>query len=313
MAIGRPPADCRPGFDWREAAHRIVDTFRQQQRKQNRGPYHFQRSAVPTDTVPLSGYGIPARPIGLIYSMFRPSDDSCVYPLFIPANLCRRRLRQLAEMAGVVHDAALANEAPALAHEVETALAQHGHARTVKVTYCGPMRSTASAPLLMDDANAPSLLWLPYLGCCAIAIPLSAHTRLGARATTIRIFSGKAGEASAARTWARATSGRSPSSCAPSPAPATGDRACLRHCAMPPPAPVSSTRACGWTTRSSPGPGSPGLTASSANSSCTYRRPPPFSAALSSKSLGSPRLRLHAGYSCSIGAKRPSLFRRPTR
>ena len=166
--------------EWREAAHRIVNTFRQQQRKGNRGPYHFQRSSpVPTDTVPLGGYGNPARPVGLIYSMFRPSDDSCIYPLFIPANhFAIVSLRQLAEMAGVVHDAALANEATALANEVESALAKYGHTRnTSGDTLWAYEVDGYGNTLQMDDANAPGLLSLPYLGCCAIDDPVYQRTR----------------------------------------------------------------------------------------------------------------------------------------
>jgi uncharacterized protein len=166
---------------WRESAHRIVNTFRQQQRKQNLGPYHFQRSSpVPTDTVPLDGYGNPARPVGLIYSMFRPSDDSCIYPLFIPANhFAVVSLRQLAEIANaVLHDAELANEATALAREVDTALAQYGHARNSNgdVLWAYEVDGYGNT-LMMDDANAPGLLSLPYLGCCAIGDPVYQRTR----------------------------------------------------------------------------------------------------------------------------------------
>jgi uncharacterized protein len=166
--------------NWRAAAHRIVDTFRQQQRKHNRGPYHFQRSSpVPTDTVPLGGYGNPARPIGLIYSMFRPSDDSCIYPLFIPANhFAAVSLRQLAEIANLLHDAALASDSAALAQEVETALAQHGHTRNSNgdVLWAYEVDGYGNT-LLMDDANAPGLLSLPYLGCRAVSDPVYQRTR----------------------------------------------------------------------------------------------------------------------------------------
>ena len=168
-------------YQWRESAHRIVNTFRQQQRKQNLGPYHFQRSSpVPTDTVPLRGYGNPARPVGLIYSMFRPSDDSCIYPLFIPANhFAVVSLRQLAEISNaVLHDAELANEATAFAREVETALAQYGHARNRNgdVLWAYEVDGYGNT-LMMDDANAPGLLSLPYLGCCAISDPVYQRTR----------------------------------------------------------------------------------------------------------------------------------------
>ena len=72
---------------WAHAMHTIVETFAAQQRKTSRGPYHFQREAFsPYDTLSEDGYGNPARPIGLIYSGFRPSDDACIYPLNIPGN-----------------------------------------------------------------------------------------------------------------------------------------------------------------------------------------------------------------------------------
>jgi meiotically up-regulated gene 157 (Mug157) protein len=166
---------------WRASARRILETFRQQQRKQGHGPYHFQRSSpVPTDTVPLSGYGNPARPVGLIYSMFRPSDDSCIYPLFIPANhFAVVSLRQLAEIANsVLHDADIANESAALALEVETALAQHGHTRSIAGDPLWAYEADGYGnTLLMDDANAPGLLSMPYLGCCAISDPVYQRTR----------------------------------------------------------------------------------------------------------------------------------------
>ena len=85
-ATGKRTGDTGP-FDaqWKEAAWTIVRTFRTQQRKQGRGPYSFQReSETPTDTLALDGYGNPAIPVGMIFSMFRPSDDACTYPFLFP-------------------------------------------------------------------------------------------------------------------------------------------------------------------------------------------------------------------------------------
>jgi uncharacterized protein len=167
--------------EWKQAAWTIVRTFRTQQRKDGPGPYSFQRETfVPSDTLPLSGYGNPARPVGMIYSMFRPSDDACIYPLFVPANLFAAvSLRQLAELATrAAGDEKLAAEATALAAEVEQALAKYGrtqHAGLGQI-WAYEVDGYGNA-LMMDDANAPGLLSLPYLGCCAIADPLYQRTR----------------------------------------------------------------------------------------------------------------------------------------
>ncbi len=187
---------------WKEAAWTIVRTFRAQQRKQGRGPYSFQReSETPTDTLMLDGFGAPAIPVGMIFSMFRPSDDACIYPLFVPANLFAVvSLRQLATLASqVLKDAKLAEEAHALATEVQTALNQYGKTKHAKYGEIWAYEVDGYGnTLMMDDANAPGLLSMPYLGCCEIDDPIYKRSRQFVLGRPIRIFSG----AQQPRVWA---------------------------------------------------------------------------------------------------------------
>src|SRR3984957_5403803 len=84
---------------WKLAMQTILKTMRVEQRKDGKSPYRFQRPALnPTDSL-VNGIGNPLRPIGLIASAFRPSDDACILPFLVPANLFAvTSLRQLATM-----------------------------------------------------------------------------------------------------------------------------------------------------------------------------------------------------------------------
>lgn len=160
----RAPFDAR----WGEAARTIVATFRAQQRKDGPGPYRFQRATESaTDTLILDGYGAPTRKVGLIHSMFRPSDDACVYPFLIPANLFAvAALRWLAVLAHETRgDTALATAAIALADEVDAALRAHGRIGEGAAAVWAYEVDGYGNKLFMDDANAPSLSSLAMLGC----------------------------------------------------------------------------------------------------------------------------------------------------
>ncbi len=156
--------------EWHRAAQVIVATLRTEQRRDGTSPYRFQRSTPnPTDTLMLGGMGAPTRKVGLIHAMFRPSDDACVYPFLIPANLFAvQALRWLADLAGnVLHDATLAHDALALASEVSAALTLYGRiGEGTRAVWAYEVDGFGNA-LFMDDANAPSLSSLAYLGCVA--------------------------------------------------------------------------------------------------------------------------------------------------
>ena len=166
---------------WREAVAKIVQTFREQQRKNGKGPYHFmRRTEWQTDTVPGRGYGNPARPVGLICSIFRPSDDATVFPYLVPANFFAVvSLRQAAEMLEAIrHDTALAGECRALADEVETALKTYAvvHHATLGQVYAYEVDAFGNY-YCIDDGNVPSLLSLPYLGAVKASDKIYQHAR----------------------------------------------------------------------------------------------------------------------------------------
>ena len=152
--------------EWLAAMKLVIQTFREQQRLHDRGPYHFQRSAEsPTDSVILSGYGAPTKPNGMLHSIFRPSNDSCTYPLFVPANLFAvSALGWLSEIAQALHATQLAADAEALRDEVGTALMRYGQQKHERFGEMWVYEMDGFGNInWMDDANAPGLLSIAYL------------------------------------------------------------------------------------------------------------------------------------------------------
>ena len=184
---------------WKEAIKATLKTFKDQQRKTGNGPYTFQRTtAWATDGVPLGGYGYPVKPVGLICSMFRPSDDATIFPFLVPSNFFAVvSLKEAAIMVKqIAKDEALAAELTTLATEVEKALQQHAiinHPQYGKV-YAYEVNGFGSYNL-MDDANVPSLLSLPYLNAVKNTDPVYINTRKMLLSTNNPFFfKGKAAE-----------------------------------------------------------------------------------------------------------------------
>ena len=166
---------------WRKAIGLTVQTFRQQQRKTDRGPYRFQRrTTTPTDSLPGGGYGRPIRPVGLICSMFRPSDDSTVFPFLVPANFFAVvSLRQAAEMLDALGgDRPTAVACRELADEVEAALKQWAVVQRPPFgkIYAYEVDGYGNS-YCVDDSNVPGLLSLPYYSAVTASDPVYQNTR----------------------------------------------------------------------------------------------------------------------------------------
>ena len=184
---------------WLEAIGNVLKTFKEQQRKDGVGPYNFQRRTERAlDTLNNNGNGAPVKPVGLIVSSFRPSDDATALQFLVPSNFFAvTSLRKASEILEKVNkNEAMASECKALADEVETALKKYA-------TYNHPEFGTIYAfevdgfgnHLLMDDANVPSLLAMAYLGDVDINDPIYQNTRRFVWSdSNPYFFKGKAGE-----------------------------------------------------------------------------------------------------------------------
>ncbi|MCC8147038.1 MAG: glycoside hydrolase family 125 protein [Bacteroidales bacterium] len=167
--------------DWEKAIGLIVQTFRDQQRKDSLGSYRFQRKTErASDTMINNGWGVPVKPVGLIASAFRPSDDATTLLFLIPSNFFAvTSLRKASEILTTVRkNVPLAQECADLAMEVENALREYA-------VYDHPEFGDIYAfeidgfgnQLIMDDANVPSLLAMGYLGDVDINDPVYQNTR----------------------------------------------------------------------------------------------------------------------------------------
>lgn len=187
---------------WIEVVHKIYEVFRYQQtplaEQQPRDQlfHSFARGSERVRAVPSC-----TTRTGLIASFFRPSDDPVELPYFIPSNaFAVVELRRTAKLIN-------AHKAPAhkelalmllsMAEEVE-----HGIQRfaTIRNPHNSSDRLLAfevdgcDKSRLMDDANVPSLLGLPFIGYLPSQDPLYLSTRKFVLSSANRFFhSGSAG------------------------------------------------------------------------------------------------------------------------
>ena len=158
--------------DFLKALHTIVDTFIVEQDHQQ-SSYRFERPIAKewkreaTETLRRQGRGFLVNYTGMTWSGFRPSDDACRFHYLIPANMFASViLGYIQEFArDIFHDEILEEKSRTLKWDIDYGIECFGivdHPKYGKIyayetdgfgNYC-----------LMDDANVPSLLSIPYLG-----------------------------------------------------------------------------------------------------------------------------------------------------
>lgn len=155
---------------FRSAAATIIKLWRTEQHHRTKSPYSFERfDCPPSDTLPHYGKGTETAYTGMTWSGFRPSDDACKYGYLVPANMFAVVvLGHLSDIAReVLADEELRLAAEQLREEIEAGIREHGIVEHPKY---GQIYAYEADGLgnhhLMDDANVPSLLSIPYLGYC---------------------------------------------------------------------------------------------------------------------------------------------------
>lgn len=164
-----------------QAMKLVVSVMREQQRKTSLGSYSFMRDGDrPTDSHINGGYGSPVKPIGMIYSAFRPSDDATIFGFLVPSNMFAVvSLRQLSVLAKrFCTDNSFYKNCNLLADEVDRAIQKYAVINTPKYgkVYAYEIDGYGGV-VVMDDANIPSLLSAPYIGYCKKNDPIYKNTR----------------------------------------------------------------------------------------------------------------------------------------
>lgn len=163
------------------AMEKIIKTWKVEQHHGHDSDYYFIRdNCPPQDTLSHDGKGSPVGYTGMTWSGFRPSDDACQYGYLIPANMFAVVvLQQLSEIAiEVLCDEKLAEKASELAKEIQEGIETYGKVEhpTYGTIYAYETDGHGNYNL-MDDANVPSLLSIPYLGYCEPDDPVYQNTR----------------------------------------------------------------------------------------------------------------------------------------
>jgi uncharacterized protein len=162
------------------AFHLILDVFESEQRHDH-SPYTFERfDGPPSDTLPFEGRGRAVNFTGMTWSGFRPSDDACQFGYLVPANMFAvvvlGHMIRFAET--IYHDAELAARAAKLRQEIDEGIQTYGlidHPQFGRL-YAYEVDGFGNTHL-MDDANVPNLLSIPYLGYRPADDPIYQNTR----------------------------------------------------------------------------------------------------------------------------------------
>lgn len=159
----------------------IIATFKIEQNHVKDSTYTFKRYNCPdSDTLSNNGKGSKVGYTGMTWSGFRPSDDSCKYGYLVPANMMASVILGYIEEFSIqfYNDKNLAEEASVLQKEIDQGINDYGIYNHPKFGNIYAYETDGLGNYnLMDDANVPSLLSIPYIGYLDTTDPVYQNTR----------------------------------------------------------------------------------------------------------------------------------------
>ena len=165
-----------------EIAEIIVNQFKTEQHHFEKSPYRFTRPDpnAPWDTIYNDGMGNPVKYTGMTWSGFRPSDDGCEYGYLIASEMFAVViLGYMSEMLkSVCGNKEFAKECEKLKNEIDSGIKKFGmvkHEKYGKIYACET--DGMGHYSMIDDANIPSLLSIPYIGYADIEDETYQNTR----------------------------------------------------------------------------------------------------------------------------------------
>lgn len=165
---------------FKEVANIIIDLWQLEQ-NHDKSPYRFIRTNCPdTDTLKNNGRGMPVNYTGMTWSGFRPSDDACTFNYLIPSNMFAVMvLKYLEEIAiDIYGDDTLARASAKLRGEIDYGIRAYGIYKHPKFGDIFAYETDGFGNYnLMDDANVPSLLSIPYIQYTTADDPIYQNTR----------------------------------------------------------------------------------------------------------------------------------------
>jgi meiotically up-regulated gene 157 (Mug157) protein len=155
--------------DYLDMLSNVLKIFGIEQKHED-SSYYFQRhNGAKTDTLTNKGKGRPVNDTGMTWSGFRPSDDCCKFGYLIPANMMAVVALGYGEeiCREVYKNSEYAERYSVLKNEIRDGIEDYG---IVKHPVYGDIYAYETDGYgnynLMDDANSPSLLAMPYLDYC---------------------------------------------------------------------------------------------------------------------------------------------------